>query len=123
MWRRLLLLWTASRVVTLGLGVLLTATLGWRRELGPRQAQPGLAPPPLGGRRGLEPGQPQRWLALGGGATEYSVRLSPSWYPPGLDVAFSPLYPALIEGARAVPRLDDAVVSLVVANAATLIGL
>jgi hypothetical protein len=103
MWRRLLLLWTASRVVTLALGVLLTVTLGWRRELEPWQSQP--------------------WLALTGWDTEYYVRLSHTWYHPGLDVAFYPLYPALIEAFRFVTHLDDAVVALIVANVATLLAL
>ncbi len=103
MWRRLLLLWAASRGLTLALGVLLTATLGWRRELEPWQTQP--------------------WLALTGWDTEYYVRISHHWYERGLDVAFYPLYPLLIAAVRLVTRLPDAVDSLLVSNVATLIAL
>ena len=103
MLRRVLVVWSASRVAVLTLGALLTAQLGWHRALQPWQTVP--------------------FRALTGWDSVYYVRISHTGYHPGRDVAFFPLYPAAIWLTREVTRVGDAVAALAVANGAVLVGL
>jgi Mannosyltransferase (PIG-V) len=103
MLRRVLVVWSASRVAVLTLGALLTAQLGWHRALQPWQTVP--------------------FRALTGWDSVYYVRISHTGYHPGRDVAFFPLYPAAIWLTREVTRVGDAVAALAVSNAAVLAGL
>ena len=103
MLRRVLVVWSASRVAVLTLGALLTAQLGWHRALQPWQTVP--------------------FRALTGWDSVYYVRISHTGYHHGRDVAFFPLYPAAIWLTREVTRVGDAVAALAVSNAAVLAGL
>jgi len=103
MWPRVLVLFAASRVALLGLGVLLTTQLGWHRSLAPWQREP--------------------WTALTGWDTVYYVRIAHRGYEDSLVVAFFPLYPLLIAAWDAVVPSSDAIASLVVANLATLLAM
>jgi hypothetical protein len=103
MLRRVLVVWSASRVAVLSLGAVLTTQLGWHRALQPWQTVP--------------------FRALTGWDSVYYVRLSHFGYQHGRDVAFFPLYPAAIWLTREVTRVGDAVAALAVANLAVLVGL
>ena len=96
-------LWIASRAVTVVVGVLLSVRLGWHRALVPWQAQP--------------------WTALTGWDTVYYVEISHLGYRHDLSVAFSPLYPMLMWGWRAVLGTGDAITSLAVSNLAVLVAM
>ena len=76
MWRRVLVLWSSSRVAIVVLGWLMTTQLGWHRSLEPWQRQP--------------------WTALTGWDSVYYIRIAQDGYLHGPRVAFFPLYPATI---------------------------
>ncbi|HYX84382.1 MAG TPA: mannosyltransferase family protein [Gaiellales bacterium] len=103
MWRRVLVVWSASRLAVLSLGLVLTTELGWHRA--------------------LEPWQTKLFRAVTGWDSVYYLRISHSGYHEGRDVAFFPLYPAAIWAVREVVRVGDAVAALLVSNAALLVGL
>lgn len=108
MWRRVLVVWSASRVAVLSLGTLLTTQLGWHRALQPWQTKP--------------------FRALTGWDSVYYVRISHEGYHhcrtvACKDVAFFPLYPAAIWLVREVTRVGDAVGALAASNLAVLAGL
>jgi hypothetical protein len=103
MWRRVLVLWTASRVAVVLLGWLMSTQLGWHRALEPWQAQP--------------------WTALTGWDTVYYIRIAHDGYVDGARVAFFPLYPLLIRGLQELTGLGDALAALAVSNLATLAAL
>ena len=103
MWRRVLVLWSASRVAILSLGVLVTSQLAWHRPLEEWQTQP--------------------WQALTGWDTVYYLQISHEGYDPGSSTAFFPLYPLLIRIFRDVTGAGDAVSALAVANLGTLLAL
>jgi Mannosyltransferase (PIG-V) len=103
MWRRVLVLWSASRAAIIGLGVLVTSELAWHRPIEPWQTQP--------------------WQALTGWDSVYYIRISQDGYSPGPTNAFFPLYPLLIRIFREVTGLSDAVSALAVANGAALLAL
>jgi Mannosyltransferase (PIG-V) len=103
MWRRVLVVWSASRVAVLSLGLILTTQLGWHRA--------------------LEPWQTTYFRAITGWDSVYYLKLSHTGYHPGKDLAFFPLYPATIWTAREVVRVGDAVAAVTIANVALLIGL
>ena len=100
MWRRVLVLWCASRVVIIGLGVFLTSQLGWHRTLAPWQHQP--------------------WIALTGWDSAYYIKIAHEGYSAGRTVAFFPLYPALIHLFEVPGVAGDAVAALLAANLASL---
>ena len=60
MWRRVLVLWSSSRVAIVVLGWLMTTRLGWHRSLAPWQHQP--------------------WTALTGWDTVYYIRIAEDGY-------------------------------------------
>lgn len=103
MWRRVLVLWSASRVAVVLLGWLMSTQLGWHRALEPWQEQP--------------------WTALTGWDTVYYIRIAHDGYVEGGRVAFFPLYPLLIRGLQEPTGLGDALASLAVSNLATLVAL
>ena len=76
MWRRVLVVWSASRLAVLSLGLLLTTQLGWHRA--------------------LEPWQTKFFRSITGWDSVYYLKISHTGYHPGKDVAFFPLYPATI---------------------------
>src|SRR5438067_3255297 len=103
MWRRVLVVWSASRVAVLSVGYLLTAELGWHRALQPWQTE---------------------WVrALTGWDSVFYIRISHVGYRPGKLEAFFPLYPLGIRVARDVLSVGDAVAALLVANLAVLAAL
>jgi hypothetical protein len=102
MWRRVLLLWGGSRLVTIGLGLLVTSQLAWHRQVESWQTQP--------------------WQALTGWDSVYYIDISHVGYLPGSNsVAFFPLYPLLISIVRVIPEAGDAVAALSV-SALTLLA-
>ena len=103
MWRRVLVVWSASRLAVLSLGLLLTTQLGWHRA--------------------LEPWQTKFFRSITGWDSVYYLKISHTGYHPGKDVAFFPLYPATIWGAREVVRVGDAVAAVAISNLALLVGL
>jgi hypothetical protein len=103
MWRRVLVLWTASRVAVVLLGWWMSTRLGWHRTVEPWQTQP--------------------WTALTGWDTVYYLRIAHGGYAEGARLAFFPLYPLLIRGLEEITGLGDALASLAVSNAATLVAL
>jgi hypothetical protein len=103
MWRRVLVLWTASRAAIIALGVLVTSELAWHRPIESWQVQP--------------------WQALTGWDSVYYIRISHEGYQPGPTNAFFPLYPLLIRIFREGTGLSDAVSALAVANLAALLAL
>jgi hypothetical protein len=103
MWRRVVVLWTASRVAIVLLGWLMSTQLGWHRSLEPWQRQP--------------------WTALTGWDSVYYIRIAHAGYASGPRVAFFPLYPLLIRALETVTGLGDAIASLAVSNLGTLVGL
>ena len=103
MWRRVLVVWSASRLAVLSLGLLLTTQLGWHRA--------------------LEPWQTKFFRSITGWDSVYYLKLSHTGYHPGKDVAFFPLYPATIWGTREVARVGDAVAAVAISNLALLVGL
>ncbi|MGZ4482522.1 MAG: mannosyltransferase family protein [Gaiellales bacterium] len=103
MWRRVLVLWCASRVALIGLGVILTTRIGWHRTIEPWQTQP--------------------WQAVTGWDSVYYIRIAHDGYHAGRTVAFFPFYPLLIRGFEAVTGLGDAIASLAVANVALLVAM
>ena len=104
MWRRVLLLWSASRVVTLSLGVLVTSQLAWHRHIEQWQTQP--------------------WIALTGWDSVYYIQISHIGYLTGTNaVAFFPFYPLLINLVRNVPGVGDAVAALAISSLALLAAL
>ena len=103
MWRRVLVLWSSSRVAIVVLGWLMTTQLGWHRSLEPWQRQP--------------------WTALTGWDTVYYIRIAHDGYLNGARVAFFPLYPLMIRGLEAVSGLGDATAALAVSNLAVLAAL
>jgi len=100
MWRRVLVLWSASRVAIVVLGWLMTTQLGWHRVLESWQRQP--------------------WTALTGWDSVYYIRIAHDGYLSGARAAFFPLYPMLIRGLEAVGGPRDAIAALAVANLAAL---
>jgi len=100
MWRRVVVLWLASRVVLVALGLLFTSQLAWHRKIETWQSQP--------------------WQALTGWDTVYYITISHTGYAPGQTLAFFPLYPLLIRGFRELSSSGDAVASLGVAALALL---
>jgi Mannosyltransferase (PIG-V) len=103
MWRRVLVVWSASRVAVLSLGYLLTAELGWHRALQPWQTE---------------------WVrAVTGWDSVFYIRISHVGYRPGKLEAFFPLYPLGIRATRDVLEVGDAVAALLVANLAVLAAL
>src|SRR5437660_10411034 len=103
MWRRVLVLWSSSRVAIVVLGWLLTTRLGGHRALPPWQREP--------------------WTALTGWDSVYYIRIAQDGYLHGARVAFFPLYPVLIRGLKAVTGLGDATAALAVSNLAVLAAL
>ena len=103
MWRRVLVLWCASRVVIIGLGVFLTSQLGWHRTLASWQHQP--------------------WVALTGWDSAYYIKIAHHGYSAGRTVAFFPLYPMLIHVVDAGGVLGNAGAALLVSNLACLAAL
>jgi len=102
MWRRVLLLWSLSRLVTVGVGLLVTSQLAWHRHIESWQTQP--------------------WQALTGWDSVYYIDISHVGYLPGSSsVAFFPLYPLLISIVRVVPEAGDAIAALSV-SALTLLA-
>jgi len=102
MWRRVVVLWVASRAATVLLGWLISTRLGWHKALEPWQHQP--------------------WTALTGWDSVYYIRIAHDGYAAGPRVAFFPLYPLLIHVWETVTTQGDAVAALAVSNIATLIG-
>ena len=103
MWRRVLVVWSASRVAVLSLGYLLTAELGWHRALQPWQTE---------------------WVrAVTGWDSVFYIRISHVGYHPGKLEAFFPLYPIGIWAAREGLQVGDAVAALLVSNLAVLAAL
>jgi hypothetical protein len=103
MWRRVLVVWSASRVAVLSLGYLLTAELGWHRALQPWQTT---------------------WVrAVTGWDSVFYIRISHIGYRDGKLEAFFPLYPLAIRAARTGLMVGDAVAALLVANLAVLAAL
>ena len=84
MWRRVLVVWSASRLAVLSLGLLLTTQLGWHRA--------------------LEPWQTKFFRSITGWDSVYYLKISHTGYHPGKDLAFFPLYPATIWTTREVLR-------------------
>jgi hypothetical protein len=103
MWRRVLVLWSSSRVAIVVLGWLMSTQLGWHRALESWQRQP--------------------WTALTGWDSVYYIRIAQDGYLDGARVAFFPLYPLLIRALEAVTGLGDAVAALAVSNLAALAAL
>jgi hypothetical protein len=103
MWRRVLVVWSASRLAVLSLGYLLTVELGWHRVLQPWQTT---------------------WVrAVTGWDSVFYIRISHTGYRPGKLEAFFPLYPLMIRAVRDVARVGDAVAALAVSNLALLAAL
>ena len=103
MLRRVLVVWSASRVAVLSLGYLLTAELGWHRALQPWQTT---------------------WVrAVTGWDSVFYIRISHVGYRHGKLEAFFPLYPLAIRAAREGLMVGDAVAALLVANLAVLAAL
>jgi hypothetical protein len=103
MWRRVLVVWSASRVAVLSLGYLLTAELGWHRALQPWQT---------------------KWVgAVTGWDSVFYIRISHIGYRPGKLEAFFPLYPIGIWAVRNGLEVGDAVAALLVSNLAVLAAL
>ena len=103
MWRRVLVVWSASRLAVLSLGLLLTTQLGWHRA--------------------LEPWQTKFFRSITGWDSVYYLKISHTGYHPGKDLAFFPLYPATIWTTREVLRVGDAVAAVAISNLALLVGL
>jgi hypothetical protein len=103
MWRRVLVLWSASRVAIVVLGWLLTTQLGWHRALESWQSQP--------------------WTALTGWDSVYYIRIAQSGYVDGARVAFFPFYPLLIRGVESLGLVGYGVAALAVSNLAVLAAL
>ena len=103
MWRRVLVLWSASRVAIVLLGWLMSTQLGWHRALESWQRQP--------------------FTALTGWDSVYYIRIAHHGYGDGPRVAFFPLYPLLIRAGEEATRLGDAAIALAVSNLATLVAL
>src|SRR4051812_30674355 len=103
MWRRVVVLWSASRAAILSLGVLVTNQLAWHRPIESWQTQP--------------------WQALTGWDSVYYIQISHSGYERGPATAFFPLYPMLIHAFQEVTGLGDAVSALAISNIAALIAL
>jgi len=103
MWRRVLVVWSASRLAVLSLGYLLTVELGWHRALQPWQTV---------------------WVrAVSGWDSVFYIRISHVGYRHGKLEAFFPLYPLGIRVVREGARVGDAVAALLVANLAVLAAL
>jgi hypothetical protein len=103
MWRRVLVVWSASRLAVLSLGYLLTVELGWHRVLQPWQT---------------------RWVrAVTGWDSVFYIRISHGGYHHGRLEAFFPLYPLMIRAVRELARVGDAVAALAVSNLAVLAAL
>lgn len=103
MWRRVLVVWSASRLAVLSLGYLLTVELGWHRALQPWQT---------------------RWVrAVSGWDSVFYIRISHMGYRHGKLEAFFPLYPLAIRAVREAGRTGDAVAALLVSNLAVLAAL
>jgi hypothetical protein len=103
MWRRVLVVWSASRLAVLSLGLLLTTQLGWHRA--------------------LEPWQTKFFRSITGWDSVYYLKISHTGYHPGKDLAFFPLYPATIWTTREVLQVGDAVAAVAISNLALLVGL
>jgi len=103
MWRRVVVLWSASRAAILSLGLLVTSQLAWHRPIESWQTQP--------------------WQALTGWDSVYYIQISHTGYDHGPTTAFFPLYPMLIRLFQDATGLGDAVSALAVSNLATLVAL
>ena len=103
MWRRVVVLWVASRAAILLLGWLISTRLGWHRALESWQHQP--------------------WTALTGWDSVYYIRIAHHGYAAGPRVAFFPLYPLLIHIWETATHQGDAIAALAVSNLATLAGM